>query len=151
MNPSGYLFQGNLLSPGADSIAYFDPSSFNAWDVSIEDNVITVSYDLVISGPLEWTQSAPHINGTVQFIINDDGSISVDFVRDEFPWAEAYLYSGDQTQVIFQDPAVRGNPHDLFGIEPNLSFPARLTYAFGADVQGYGAPLVSQRLPDKVR
>jgi hypothetical protein len=143
MNPSGYLFQGNLLSPGADSIAYFDPSAFNQWDVSIEGNVVTVSYDLVISGPLEWTQLAPHINGTVQFIINEDGSISYAFDRDGFPWAEAYLYSGDETEIIFQDPAVRGNPHDLFGIEPNLGFPASWVARLQSSPSWHGQPLTS--------
>lgn len=143
MNPSGYIFQGNLLSPGPDSIAYFDPSSSNIWDVSINaDGVITVDYNLILSGPLEWSKTAPHINGVVQFTLNEDGSISFAFERDGFPWAEAYLYEGDKTQLIFQDPATRGNPHDLFGIEPNIRFPAS-TVKWGQNLL-YGKPQVSR-------
>jgi hypothetical protein len=124
MNPSGYILPGNLLGPGMDWVRYFDPSESNVWDVSIDGNLITVTYDLVISGPLELTGTAPHINGEVQFTINEDGSIGYTFNRDGFPWAEAYLYEGNQTAIIFQDAAVRGNPHDLFGIEPNIKPPA---------------------------
>jgi len=125
MNPSGYATPGHQFAPVPNSFVYFEPSESNVWDVSIDGNLITVSYDLVISGPLEWGPGiAPHINGVVQFTVNEDGTISFAFERDGFPWAEAYLYEGNQTEIIFRDPAVRGDPHDLFGIEPNIKFPA---------------------------
>ncbi len=68
MNPSGYLFPIHLLvsttSLGPISLVpveieqmvYFPPSHQNMWEVKQEANgIIRVSYDLVISGPLEWT------------------------------------------------------------------------------------------------
>ena len=76
-------------------------------------------HDLVVSGPLDKMNAAPHINGAMTFRPDGKGGWQSSFTRDGFPWAEAYYHDGKgNVQTIFQDPAVRGNPHDLFAIEP---------------------------------
>ena len=104
------------------------------------NDTIEVSYDVVISGPLEGI--APRLNGTVRFTPNASGSYDYSFERDGFPWAEAYYHDGTgQVHTIFRDPAVRGNPHDLFAIERN---PSRVQIAVRAvGVLQYGQPRVS--------
>jgi hypothetical protein len=89
--------------------------------VSVSENrVITVEYDLVIAGILDSFGAAPHINGTMAFRVNRDGTIDYNFERDNYPWAEAYYYDGKgNSTIIFRDAAARENPLDLFAIEPN--------------------------------
>jgi RHS repeat-associated protein len=160
MNPSGYLASVSLplstapqgpaaLTPARviEGMLYFPPSAENRWTVKEGANgAIEVSYDLVISGPLEWSGAAPHINGTVRFTPNRAGSFDASFERDGFPWAEAYFHDGKgKVQTLFRDPAVRGNPHDLFAIEPNLPLQkAFVRWAQG--LLGLGDPIVSKRL-----
>ncbi len=115
MNPSKY--------PTAGPLQYREtpPSEVNTWAASMDESgVIILDYDLVLSGSLELY--APHINGTVSFAPNDKGSYDTSFKRDGFPWAEAYYHDGEgNVETLFQDPAIRGNPHDLFAIEPSLA------------------------------
>lgn len=104
------------------------------------NDTIEVSYDVVISGPLEGI--APRLNGTVRFTPNASGSYDYSFERDGFPWAEAYYHDGTgQVHTIFRDPAVRGNPHDLFAIEHNLGFGQGVVRFIGRI--GFGQPRVS--------
>lgn len=148
MNPSGYV-TGYTYKPRYDkandvwlndvelSYTFHEPSPKNHWSVTKQKGgQITIQYDLVVSGPLDKKDIAPHINGTVSFLPRKDGRIGYSFARDGFPWAEAYLYrpgttadrkTGGTWQTIFQDPAIRGNPYDLFGIEANLSLPKLIT------------------------
>jgi RHS repeat-associated protein len=143
MNPSGYItgpFPGDLVSSGYTIL--FDPSNDNTWSVTPSgDGSITVEFDLVVSGPLHATGTAPHINGTIIFTPNGSGGFDYTLERDGFPWAEAYYYDGQGgVQTIFQDPAVRGNPHDLFAIEPNQGLASKIvqwrqTIDFGEPVR----------------
>jgi hypothetical protein len=125
MNPSGYL-----IPPGGNmyGIWYTAPSQRNSWTVkSSATGSITFSFDLVISGVLDLTNAAPHINGTFTFTPNINGGVDYSFTRDGFPWTEAYYHDGNGgVQTIFQDPAVFGNPYDLFAIEPNISWQRRI-------------------------
>jgi RHS repeat-associated protein len=152
MNPSGYPvpIPLSVSTPAKDTVAhvpvtvewthYFPPSAENRWEVREVNDTIEVSYDLVISGPLE--DIAPRLNGTVRFTPNASGSYDYSFERDGFPWAEAYYHDGtSQVHTIFRDPAVRGNPHDLFAIERNLSLVQIAVRAVG--VLQYGQPRVS--------
>ena len=148
MNPSGYIsgpFPGDLVSSGYT--VWFDPSDDNTWTVSTsEDGSIIIGYDLVVSGPLDASGTAPHINGTITFSENGSGGFDYSFDRDGFPWAEAYYYDGKGgVQTIFQDPAVRGNPHDLFAIEPNQDWRSRLVQSFQTNIFRYGEPQSSKR------
>ncbi len=53
---------------------------------------------------------------------NRTGSYDYAFERDGFPWAEAYYHDGKgNVYTIFQDSAARGEPHDLFAIEPRIN------------------------------
>jgi len=80
-------------------------------------------HDLVVSGPLDKMNAAPHINGAMTFRPDGKGGWQSSFTRDGFPWAEAYYHDGKgNVQTILQDPAVRGNPHDLFAIEPGMNW-----------------------------
>ncbi|MCB9121795.1 MAG: RHS repeat-associated core domain-containing protein [Caldilineaceae bacterium] len=136
MNPSGYIFPGQTT--------YFPPSDQNDWYVTpITDGTILVRYDLVISGPLEWFETAPHINGSIAFQRDCWGDfVYFVFVRDGFPWAEAYYHDGKgNVSTIFQDPAVRGNPYDLFAIEPDM--PPQKEAAKRIQGGGLGKPLTS--------
>ncbi len=120
MNPSGYTFAPEKwLNENADGLIWTQPSENNQWSVVYgDDGEISVEYDLVISGPLEGV--APHINGTIVFQPDANGNISYTMDRDGFPWAEAYYHDGEgEALTVFQDPAVRGNPYDLYGIEPH--------------------------------
>jgi hypothetical protein len=114
MNDSTYLLPLGL----SDTV---EQSDKNTWTVtSSENGYITIEFDLVVAGILDTSGAAPHINGSITFQISADGSIDYAFDRDGFPWAEAYYYdSHGGVEMIFQDPAVRGNPLDLFAIEPN--------------------------------
>ena len=105
------------------------PSQRNSWRIRTNPTgSITLSFDLVISGILDLTDSAPHINGTVTFSPNGNGGFDYSFIRDGFPWAEAYYHDGNgRVQTIFQDPAIFGNPYDLFAIEPNISWQRQIT------------------------
>jgi RHS repeat-associated protein len=127
MNPSGYI-----IPPSGDlaGIWYTEPSQRNNWTISSSSTgSITLSFDLVISGILDLTDAAPHINGTITFTPSINGGFGYSFVRDGFPWAEAYYHDGNGgVQTIFQDPAVFGNPYDLFAIEPNISWQRALTF-----------------------
>ena len=131
MNPSGYIVptlgsdqvpMSPVPLPGGTTTFWFPASDKNTWNVTQrDDETVVVNYDLVISGPLEGSGTAPHINGTMVFQPNEDGGYDYSLSRDGFPWAEAYLHDGNGgVQTIFQDAAIRGNPHDLFGIEPNM-------------------------------
>ena len=124
MNSSAYIFPAS--SSGHDFEWWVEPSDSNSWTVTTYDGgYITIDFDLVIAGILDESGSAPHINGSITFHVNADGTISYSFSRDGFPWAEAYYYDENGNVItIFQDPAVRGEPQDLFAIEPGLSWPA---------------------------
>ena len=66
---------------------------------------------------------APHINGTITFRPDGKGGYQAFGERDGFPWAEAYYWDGQRNvHTIFQRPAVRGNPRDLYAIEGNYPF-----------------------------
>ena len=158
MNPSGYYlpvltYAGNQTTPRVGStpalavneeLVWFPPSDKNTWAVSRDEHgAIIVSYDLVISGPLDWTGAAPHINGIIRMAPDGQGNWNYSFTRDGFPWAEAYYHDGKGgVQTVFQDPAVRGNPHDLFGIEPNPSWAA--DYIKRNQSLRFGPPRISQ-------
>jgi RHS repeat-associated protein len=112
------------------------PSEENEWNVYwIDDSTFIVDYDLVLGGWLgEW--GAPHINGVMNFHINNDGSISYGVRRDGYPWAEGYVYSPDgSVEPLFQDPAVRGNPIDLLAIELDPGILAKV-----AGIASFGNP-----------
>ena len=126
MNPTGY--QHVRVGPGGRSgravgveIEWAEPSEENRWEVVPgEGGEITVTYDLVLGGDLE--EVAPHINGTITFVPDGKGGYRAVGERDGFPWAEAYYHDGQgNVQTIFQDPAVTGNPLDLYAIEPFTS------------------------------
>ena len=140
MNPSGYDF-----NPLGDGFTWFDPSRENTWFVSKgKDGSISVQYDLVVSGPLNRIDVAPHINGTITFQPDGQGGWQSSFTRDGFPWAEAYYHDGKgNVQTIFQDPAVRGNPYDLFAIEPGMSWMRKFTKRAQDFV--YGESQISRR------
>ena len=135
MNPSGYI-----IPPGGDLVGiwYTAPSQRNNWTVkSSATGSITLSFDLVISGILDLTDAAPHINGTITFTPNIIGGVDYYFTRDGFPWAEAYYHDGNGgVQTIFQDPAVFGNPYDLFAIEPNISWQRQGTFEALSRING---------------
>jgi RHS repeat-associated protein len=119
MNPSGYIgYEGYMK----EVTQFYAPSTENKWSVSSGRNgTIHVEYDLVISGPLNFF--APHINGTVHFVPNQDGSYEALFERDGFPWAEAYYHNGKgEVRSIFKAPAVRGDPEDLNAVEKSYGF-----------------------------
>jgi RHS repeat-associated protein len=139
MNPSTYIFPASVA--GHEAYLETAASPQNQWSVSRgEQGEITVHYDLVVSGPLEQSGVAPHINGSVTFRPDGQGGYDAAFERDGFPWAEAYYHDGKgKVQTIFQDPATRGNPHDLFAIEPNLSFGQRFARFIGNRL--FGQPL----------
>jgi RHS repeat-associated protein len=157
MNPSGYLAPATLplstasqgpvaLTPAkAEGMLYFPSSAENRWTVEGQANgVIEVSYDLVISGPLEWSGAAPHINGAVRFTPNRSGGYGYAFERDGFPWAEAYYHDGKgKVQTIFRDSAVRGNPYDLFAIEPEAGFLKRISWTSEWLKNGFRSPIKS--------
>jgi RHS repeat-associated protein len=152
MNPSGYpvpiplSVSTSVKGPVAhvpvtvEWTHYFPPSAENRWEVREVNGTIEVSYDVVISGPLEGI--APRLNGTVRFTPNASGSYDYSFERDGFPWAEAYYHdSTSQVHTIFRDPAVRGNPHDLFAIEHNPGLVQGVVRFIGRI--GFGQPRVS--------
>ncbi len=149
MNPSGYIYPASIA--GHEAYVWTEPSEKNTWSVSKgEDGSITVQYDLVVSGPLDKMDAAPHINGTMTFRPDGKGGWDSSFIRDGFPWAEAYYHDGKgKVQTIFQDPAVRGNPHDLFAIEPGKwnVFKAG-AYNWNKYIKGDGNPRISQQLRD---
>jgi RHS repeat-associated protein len=139
MNPSTYILPASVA--GHEAYLETEASSQNRWTVRRgEQGEITVAYDLVVSGPLEQSGVAPHINGTVTFRPDGKGSYKALFERDGFPWAEAYYHDGKgKVQTIFQAPATRGNPHDLFAIEPNINFGQRFARLIGNRL--FGQPL----------
>jgi hypothetical protein len=142
MNPSTYILPASVA--GHEAYLETEASPRNQWSVSRgEQGEITVQYDLVVSGPLEQSGVAPHINGTVTFRPDGQGGYGASFERDGFPWAEAYYHDGKgKVQTIFQDPATRGNPHDLFAIEPNMTPQGKLI-RWGQS-QIYGPPQRSE-------
>lgn len=112
INSTGY--------PVGDEIKWADPSQENKINISmLPDNVIHVDYDVVIAGFLE--DKAPHLNGSVDFIPKTDGTGYISRgTRDGFPWVEAYYHNGKgNVSTIFQRPALRSSPFDLFAIEDN--------------------------------
>lgn len=131
MNRSGYFIPAD--DSDLSGIYYYEPSDKDKWTVTVsEDGSITATYDLVISGPLDKFGVAPHLNGTVTFTPNADGGFNYTMDRDGFPWAESYYYDGQGNVItIFQDPAVRGNPYDLFAIEPQPSLLAKAAKILG--------------------
>jgi len=142
VNPTAYIFHA-----GPDIYAYIwhEPSPKNRWSLNnLADGSISLEYDLVVSGYLDWTGAAPHINGSFRFR-EGEGYIDYSFMRDGFPWAEAYYYDEQgNANVIAQDPAVRGNPFDLFAIEPDIDFLACVARSiqsllFGSPRQSSGA------------
>ena len=152
MNPSGYVVptlgtdqvpMSPVPLPNGTTIVSFPASDKNTWDITQSGNgTIIVNYDLVLSGPLGWSGAGPHINGTMVFHPNADGGYNYSFSRDGFPWAEAYLHDGNGgVQTIFQDSAVTGNPHDLFGMEPNIGV-VQQAIKFGQNLL-YGQPQTS--------
>jgi hypothetical protein len=89
---------------------------------------------------------APHINGTITFQPDGQGGWQSSFTRDGFPWAEAYYHDGKgNVQTIFQDPAVRGNPHDLFAIEPGMNWRESAIRFALTHFLSYGEPQISSR------
>jgi hypothetical protein len=136
MNPSVYIWPASIV--GHEAYEEVAPSANNKWTVTRgEDGEITVSYDLVVSGILDQSGAAPHINGEVTFRPDGASGYEYAFDRDGFPWAEAYYHDGQgNVRVIFQDPAVRGDPHDLFAIEPNISPQASLILAANTSFLG---------------
>lgn len=138
MNPSTYIAPASIV--GHEGYITVDPSPQNHWLITRKENGdIMVQYDLVISGILDISGTAPHINGSVTFRPNEDGSYGYAFDRDGFPWAEAYYHDGKgNIQTLFNDPAIRGNPHDLFAIEPSITPQGRLI-SFGQSML-YGPP-----------
>ena len=158
MNPSGYWLpvptttvSRPLIGPVVvnyslrERIKYVPPSHQNHWGVtSGADETIQVEYDLVVSGLLEIAGAAPHINGAVTFHQNCWGEIDYSFTRDGFPWAETYYHDGKgNVSTIFQDPAVRGKPYDLFAIEPDMLFSKEIGKFFAGI--GLGDPITSRR------
>lgn len=121
-----------------ESIRWEGPSSQNTWTVTPGDNgAINVSYDLVLAGDLE--QTAPHINGTITFLPDGKGGYTAFGERDGFPWAEAYYHDGKgNVQTIFQQPAINGDPLDLYAIEKTTS---SLWHNIGVWVLGNGRSL----------
>ena len=119
MNPSIYIFPASIA--GHEAYLETEPSKRNTWVVKRSaGGTIDVEYNLVVSGPLDKSGLAPHINGRMTFRPNEKGGYDSLFDRDGFPWAEAYYWNGKgKVQTIFRDPAIRGNPHDLFAIEKN--------------------------------
>jgi RHS repeat-associated protein len=157
MNPSGYVVLAPtpiatrpLIGPTVvdyplqERLKYFPPSDQNRWDVtSGAEGTIQVEYDLVVSGLLEWTGTAPHINGAVTFHPNCLGGYDYSFTRDGFPWAEAYYHDGrGSVSAIFQDPAMRGNPHDLFAIEPDINGAQQTARTIGDGLFGPPQPSI---------
>ncbi|MBX3000483.1 MAG: RHS repeat-associated core domain-containing protein [Caldilineaceae bacterium] len=156
MNPSGYYYteydyypaaHGVIKVPKSEGIEWYEPSQNNHWNVQrSRDGTITVAYDVVISGPLEQFGTAPHINGTVTFYQDSKETWKARFVRDGFPWAEAYHHDGKgNVKTIFQDPAARGNPYDLFAIESNLGFLKWISKQIQSATVWFDAPIVNQR------
>jgi hypothetical protein len=143
-NPSTYILPGPVF--GSVPSVRFEQSEENTWNVTSGDpGYLTIEYDLMVSGPLG-ILGAPHLNGIINITINEDGSIDYSFFRDGFPWAEAYYYDDlGGVQTIFQDPAVRGNPYDLYAIEPNQGTGSKRLQQAQKDVLRYGDPLVSNQ------
>lgn len=157
MNPSVYFDMIDFYDPGVPiamapgphariADVTYPASTKNSWVVSgpNEKGEIVVNYKLVISGPLDQSGTAPYINGTITFFPRDDGSYGARWDRDAFPWAEAYYHDGNRSiTTIFQDPAARGNPYDLFGVEPDMN-PLQWAVREGQRFfGGFGAPLIS--------
>jgi RHS repeat-associated protein len=121
MNSSGYV--------RGDNIQWFDPLESNEWVVSVnaEEGSVSIVYDLALSGYLAWGGTAPHIDGEITFWYSDSqGVYDYEFTRDGFPSAEAYYHDGEgHVQVIFQDPAVNGDPFDLNAIHQGRGNPLR--------------------------
>jgi RHS repeat-associated protein len=138
MNPSTYIFPASVV--GHEAYLETEASTQNQWVVNRgEHGEITVQYNLVVSGPLEQTGTAPHINGSITFRPDSKGNYTYAFERDGFPWAEAYYHDGQGgVQTIFQDSAVNGDPFDLFAIEPDLRWykPIVISYIFQRVQQG---------------
>jgi RHS repeat-associated protein len=145
--PADSVPMSPIRAPSGTTVQWFKPSDKNTWEVKRAANgAIQVRYDLVISGPLDWSGAAPHINGEMTLRQVSKGRFTYSFVRDGFPWAEAYYHDGKgNVSTIFRDPAVRANPHDLFAIEPNIGFPRMVTRLLGGLTNGN--PLIS-RTPD---
>ena len=135
MNPTGYIFtfpvpiciapissNGEFRDPELavaetrSPLWYFNPSSMNEWKVDRSSaGRISVSYDLVLAGPLE--EGAPHINGSIVFSKNPDGTYAAFGARDGFPSAEAYYHHDGKVDTLFQRSDIRGDPEDLNAIE----------------------------------
>lgn len=80
--------------------------------------MIFVSYHVVISGPLEFIPTAPHIDGYMGLVVDNEGNIEFSFYCAGYPWADAYSHDGKgNVETIFTDPAARADPFDLYTIE----------------------------------
>jgi hypothetical protein len=122
VNQTGYINIGEGgnrggRGPGTPVPEWTGPSTQNQVGVEwLDDGGVTITFDLVLGGVLE--NVAPHINGTVTIRPDGKGGYTSSGERDGFPWAEAYSYDKDgQAKTIFQRPAVRGRPVDLFATE----------------------------------
>lgn len=145
LNPSLTIVPASVA--GHEGFIWSEPSEANKWSVNHgEHGGINVEYDLVISGPLEKSGTAPNLNGVMSFQPDGKGGWDSSFTRDGFPWAEAYYHDGKgNVQTIFQDPAARGNPYDLFAIEPNLGFRKWVSKQIQSATVWFDAPIVNQR------
>ena len=142
MNPSSYRHPWGWKE--------FDASADSTWEVTRwkyeQKQVIFVSYHVVLSGPLEWIGTSPHIDGYIGFVVDNDGNVEASFYRDGFPWAEANLSDGEgNVETIFRDPAVRADPFDLFSIE-EMTLAKRFSQTAMAAMDGdRETPIVSQQ------
>jgi RHS repeat-associated protein len=130
---------GSPILAGAGSgemVIRVSPSADNQWTVIPGENgEFLVQYQLPIAGILE--SVSPAIHGSLVFYPDGDGGYQAVGRRDGFPWAEAYFHNGQgDVQTIFQDPAIRGNPHDLYAIEPGMRLGQMPGYALGFPVFG---------------
>jgi RHS repeat-associated protein len=132
--------------PSIEDVVRVEPSAQNQWAITRgNDGSIQIAFNLVLAGPLELV--APHINGSVVFTPESDGSFAregTSWQRDGFPWAEAYYHDGKgNVEALMTDPAARGNPHDLFAYEPGISLLQRPARAWGNYNYGGAIPSVS--------
>ena len=112
---------------------------------TVYSQTIHVSLDLVLAGLPIW--ASPHINAEILLYTNREGQWEALWDRDGYPWAEANYYDGEgNVQIIFRDPAVRGEISDLAAIEEDMNLIKRLHVHIMRRGKEMGAPVRSQNL-----
>ena len=112
---------------------------------TVYSQTIHVSLDLVLAGLPIW--ASPHINAEILLYTNREGQWEALWDRDGYPWAEANYYDGEgNVQIIFRDPAVRGEISDLAAIEEDMNLIKRPHVHIMRRGKEMGAPVCSQNL-----